>query len=257
VPPHRALNVSTSGERIEGERNWRPRRVSGITSGALPQQSGACRSRGVSGDRFCNNCGERLPAESSGRDHFGKPHYFSLCWALSFKMRVEIHRRKPQAALATAGELIEVSREQRFDRLLVCSSGAPRSTPVPASTLGRPSPEARETSEDFGQLRGDLLWCHLWSESDQHLPVPGDQELRKVPDDILFPIGVGIPCLEELVELASAVTIHLDLGKDREAGVVLRGGELENFGVGPRLLGAELIAGKAQNVEFLVLVVFM
>jgi len=60
-----------------------------------------------------------------------------------------------------------------------------------------------------------------------------------------------------LVEVAGGVAIHLDLGEEREAGAELRGGELEDLGVAPRLLGAELIAGKAQNAETTGLVVFM
>jgi hypothetical protein len=123
--------------------------------------------------------------------------------------------------------------------------------------LGLRDPAARETSEDPGQLRGDLLRCHLWSEAGEHLSVPGDQEFRKVPDDVLLPVGVGISRLEEPIEVADAVAIYLDLGEDREGDVELRGGEFENFGVGARLLGAELIAGKAQNAELLGLAVFM
>ena len=54
---------------------------------------------------------------------------------------------------------------------------------------------------------------------------------------------------EERVDLAGGVAVYVDLRKHRKAGTVFRSRELENFGVGPGLLRAKLVAGKGQDTE--------
>jgi hypothetical protein len=52
-----------------------------------------------------------------------------------------------------------------------------------------------------------------------------------------------------LIQLASSVAVHLDLGKHREIDVVLRCRELENLSVGARFLSSELIAREREHRE--------
>ena len=59
---------------------------------------------------------------------------------------------------------------------------------------------------------------------------------------------------QELIDLARSVAVDLDLREHREARPVFRSGELENFRVGSGFLGTELIAGKAENTEPIVVV---
>jgi hypothetical protein len=61
--------------------------------------------------------------------------------------------------------------------------------------------------------------------------------------------------LEELIDLTGAVAVDLDLRKHRKCRTVFRSRELENLGVGSRLLGAELVTRKAENAEPIIVVV--
>jgi len=100
----------------------------------------------------------------------------------------------------------------------------------------------------------DFLGRRLGRESLDHLPVAADQELREIPDDVFFPVLVGMARLEEFIDLAGALPVDFDLAEHRKRHGVFRSGELENFGVGPGLLRAELIARKAEDVEPFVVV---
>lgn len=101
---------------------------------------------------------------------------------------------------------------------------------------------------------GDFLRCHLRREALQHRSVATDQEFREVPDDVFLALRVGEPRLEELVDLAGAVTVDVDLRKHREGRPVFRSRELENFSIGSRFLRSKLVARKSENTESIIVV---
>jgi hypothetical protein len=92
-------------------------------------------------------------------------------------------------------------------------------------------------------------------ETSANRAIASDQELGEVPSDVLVARCVRIAVLEELVEIAGAVSVHLDLREHRKIDVELGPNEVQNLVVAARLLGAELVAWKAQDVEALGLVV--
>jgi len=108
-----------------------------------------------------------------------------------------------------------------------------------------------------GEVLGDLFGGHGRGEARDHLPLLADQELREVPLDVFVPLFVGVARFEELVELTSTAAVYLDLREDREVGVVVRGGKLEDLGVRSRLLLPELVAGEGQNAEALITMLFV
>ena len=101
--------------------------------------------------------------------------------------------------------------------------------------------------EMFAQLGCDFFGCCRGAKAGDDLPVFPDKEFRKVPGDILFALVVGIALLEEIVELASAVSVDFDFGKYRKRGVKFRFSELEDLFVGAGLLAPKLIAGESEN----------
>ena len=52
-----------------------------------------------------------------------------------------------------------------------------------------------------------------------------------------------------LVEIAGARAVDFDFGKQRKVDTVLRCRKCQDFGIAARLLGAELVTGKAQDRE--------
>ena len=132
--------------------------------------------------------------------------------------------------------------------------------PFPAPPGARPLQAARASAARLQvllQLDGNLLWRDGRPPTSQDLSVPADEKLGEVPANVLVALFVRIAALEELVEIASSVPVDLDLGEHREVGVVLGAGEFEDLFVRTGLLGAELVAREAQDVEALVLVLFM
>ncbi len=107
----------------------------------------------------------------------------------------------------------------------------------------------------LGQDGFDLLWGHLGAKAFDHLPLVAHQELREVPGDVFVALFVGVARLEELVEVTGAVAVHLDLGEEREADAELRGCELLDLLVAAGLLRAELVAGKTEDRQTLVVLV--
>lgn len=90
----------------------------------------------------------------------------------------------------------------------------------------------------------------------RHRPVPGDdlpraidEKLREVPRDVFLAVFVGLGRLQELVEIARAVPVDLDLREKGKVDVILGCGELQNLGVTAGLLCAKLIAGETENGE--------
>jgi hypothetical protein len=104
-----------------------------------------------------------------------------------------------------------------------------------------------KTLQVVGECLGDFLGCRGGAKARDHLTVPSDEEFRKIPGDFLFALFVGMPRLEELVELAGPVAVHFDLGEEREAGVIVGFDEFRDLFVAARFLTAELIAWEGEN----------
>src|SRR5206468_3151689 len=81
-----------------------------------------------------------------------------------------------------------------------------------------------------------------------------DQEFREVPLDAFTAKHAGRFALEILVERVRAAAVDLDLGEHREAYFVVERAEILDLVFVAGLLVPELIAGKAQDREALVLV---
>ena len=99
-------------------------------------------------------------------------------------------------------------------------------------------------------LRGDC-----WSESLDGSSGPVDEELGEVPRDFSFAIFVGQRRRQVVVEIAGIIAIDHDLREHREVDAVLGGRKFEDFRVGSRLLGSELVARKTENGEAIVILV--
>ncbi len=107
------------------------------------------------------------------------------------------------------------------------------------------------------ELHADFLRCYLGSISLDDRPRTINQELGEIPGDVLIALFVGLFRFQKFVEITRAVAVDLDLREHRELHIVGRCGELQNLRVGSRLLRAELIAGKGENVEAARLVALM
>ena len=77
--------------------------------------------------------------------------------------------------------------------------------------------------------------------------VAADEELLKVPLDALKAHEAGLLLLEPLIEGRGAVAVDVDLLHDGEADAIVDLAEVLDVVVGPGLLGAELVAGKAED----------
>lgn len=87
------------------------------------------------------------------------------------------------------------------------------------------------------------------------LPVAADEELFKVPLDAAEAHDAGLLLLEPAEERVGGVAVDVDLLHDGEGDAVVDLAELLDLLGGARLLGAELVAGEAQ--DFKVLAVFL
>jgi hypothetical protein len=92
------------------------------------------------------------------------------------------------------------------------------------------------------------------SEPGHDLAVGVDEELLEVPGDVGTVALAGLFGLEPLVERFSAVAVHLDLVEHRERHAELRRGELEDLLVRSGLLSCELVAGKSEDGDVVVVV---
>jgi hypothetical protein len=115
-------------------------------------------------------------------------------------------------------------------------------------------PESTGELQQFGHARSDVLGRGHGGEPLDDVALAVDEELLEVPRDVGAVTGLR---LEPGVQLARPLAVDLDLREQREGAVVLRGRELEDLGVGARLLCTELVAREAQDGEAPVLVVFV
>jgi len=95
----------------------------------------------------------------------------------------------------------------------------------------------------------DFLGRRRRTTTREHRAIAADQELREVPGDVLVALLVRMAVLQELVEIAGSVSVYLDLREHREVDVVLGADEVQDLFVAARLLGAELVARKAEDAE--------
>ena len=107
------------------------------------------------------------------------------------------------------------------------------------------------------QLLGYFLGRHRRLETGQDLAIRAHEEFREIPRDVLGTVRRRVPRLEEGIEIASPGTIDFDLRKHGEVDAVGRFRELQDLFVRAGFLLAELIAGKAQDREALILVVIV
>jgi hypothetical protein len=122
-------------------------------------------------------------------------------------------------------------------------------------THGVPSPVAE--LQILGQVRRDFFGRGLGGVSGYDLAGSINEKLFEVPRDRVGVASSGLCVPKPLVQIARAVTVHLDLGKHGERGVVLTGCKRKYFGVGAGFLSSELVARKGQHVEPGCLVVFI
>lgn len=106
------------------------------------------------------------------------------------------------------------------------------------------SKKVRENGTDlFGRGHG--------LESFKHRAISSYEELGEIPRDgrvtVLFRDGRG----QATVQLASVVTVDLDLREHWKIDVVVGGRELGDFGIGTGFLRPELITRKSENVKTL------
>ncbi len=88
-------------------------------------------------------------------------------------------------------------------------------------------------SEEGGDLGSELFGRDLRAEPSDDVALTVDEELLKVPRNSGT---VTLLRLHPGVQIAGTVAVDFNLGKHRERRVVLRRGELEDLGVGARLL---------------------
>ena len=120
--------------------------------------------------------------------------------------------------------------------------------PLARSHVTRVAPPYLQKLRD---LFPDFFGCRGRFEALQDFALFPNQELCEIPRDVFVSIATGISGFEELVEIAGVVTVHVDLREERKRRVVLGRHKLEDLRVGPRLLRAELVARKAENLETL------
>ena len=98
-------------------------------------------------------------------------------------------------------------------------------------------------------IRLQRFWLRNTSPSLHHLPVSPDQKLLKVPLDPLQPQQAGLLALHPLIHRLHLVSIHVRLPQHREGDTIIHLAELLDLVVGPWILGAELVAGEAEEDE--------
>ncbi len=106
-------------------------------------------------------------------------------------------------------------------------------------------------------MRCDFFGRDRGTEPLDDVAIAVDQELLEVPGDVARVSVAGLFSAEPLIQLARAVAVDFDLAEDGEGGVVLGGRELEDLGIGARLLLSELIARERKDAETVGAVLFM
>ena len=82
-----------------------------------------------------------------------------------------------------------------------------------------------------------------------HLAVPADEELLKVPLDTLETHDAGLLLLQPLEDGLGLVAVDVDLAEHGEADAIVDEAELLDLVVGAGVLAAELVAGETQDGE--------
>ena len=101
----------------------------------------------------------------------------------------------------------------------------------------------------LSQLRRYLLGSRAGTDSLDTVSLFIHQKLGEVPLNVLSAIFVRLLFSKGLVEIASSVAVHLDLGENGKVDVIIGLGEFRYLGICARFLFTELIAGKTQNCE--------
>src|SRR5665213_2320942 len=89
------------------------------------------------------------------------------------------------------------------------------------------------------------------------MPLTVNQEFREIPADVQLAIWIGLGRFQELIKRIGVVPVDLDFIEEGKGYVVLGGTESFDIGVGSGFLFPELVAGKAQNHESLVLILLI
>ena len=111
--------------------------------------------------------------------------------------------------------------------------------------------------EIVGQLFRNFLRSDCWGIALEYGPIPTNEELSEVPNNIGVPLLIWMLSLQEVVQRSGAIAVDLDLGEHREGHVIVGRCELENLSITAGLLSPELVAGKPKNSESSILVVFV
>src|SRR5438045_4189871 len=98
-------------------------------------------------------------------------------------------------------------------------------------------------------VAGDRLRLDIRRVTLDDLAIAVDQELGEVPLDRLGAEQTRLRFLEVLIKRRGIGPIHVDLGEQWEGDAVVDLAELRDLVLRPRLLRAELIAGKAEYFE--------
>lgn len=105
------------------------------------------------------------------------------------------------------------------------------------------------------QLLQDRLLQALWlggaGPSALDLAIPANQELLKVPLDPLHSKKTWLRLLQPIVQWARRVSVHVDLAHDGEGNAIVDQAEVLDVIVGAGLLGSELVAWEAEDLEFI------
>src|SRR5690242_662625 len=123
---------------------------------------------------------------------------------------------------------------------------------APARTLR--AARIDRSSQGLGDVALDRFRRVVWRKALEHLARAIDQELREVPFDGLGSEQAGFCAFQELVDGRRRVAIDVDLAEHRKGHVVIRLAEGRDLLLAARLLRTELVAGKAEHLETLVLV---
>ena len=102
-----------------------------------------------------------------------------------------------------------------------------------------------------------FLWRGLRAESSNHLTVPVDEELGKVPGDIRVAFFVGTFAFQHIVEFARLRAVDVYLAEDRKVRLIFAVRKFQYLGIATRFLGAKLIAGKGHHGEWMIAEFFL
>src|ERR1035441_3427533 len=102
------------------------------------------------------------------------------------------------------------------------------------------------------QFRG--FRSHSGAETGYYLSVSVRQELREIPANLAASRWIGLFVGQELVQRGFVCSLNRHLGENGERDVVLRGAECLDFLIRSGFLPQEIVGGKSQDHETLVLV---